>query len=1065
MRFDQIYDQQEFLKFLGIFLPEDFVEKEEDIVIKKDRNKEITKAKILGFCESLDLYILEMDHSRENDPRIAIATDAFKILADHWMHKALVIFKNKDSDNYRLSFLTISLDLNEKNKPTKRYSNARRYSFFLGPSAKVNTPTKFLISKGRVTDFDDLKSRFSIEIVTKEFFENYKKLFDRLLEYLNKDHSFQSFAGRNGVETASFAKKLLGQIVFLYFLQRKGWLGAEKGESISTGDKNFLRSLFNKSVERKTNFYNEYLEKLFYGALNKPAEKAGSYYRSYFDCQIPFLNGGLFEPPQNYDWEGEFLLLPDKLFSKDPNNPSHGDGILDIFDLYNFTIDEGDSLDKEVSVDPEMLGKVFENLLEENLRRGNGTYYTPREIVNYMCEESLVSYLASATGLTGEDVKNKYLPAYNVLGDEKIEVRDVTVSEQIIESLQSIKVVDPACGSGAFLVGMLQQITHLRYDLETRSKLLGRRDTASSEYDIKKQTIQNCIYGVDLDPGAVEIAKLRLWLSLVVDYDLEDIEPLPNLDYKIMQGNSLLEELVLGDTTVKLYDRQTIQKAVNSKRMKNLFEADPQIAMFDDIKKEQALKNMKALQVQYFSQSDAGEKKTIKTQIEKIERDLIEASVKAEADMLSAQRLNIKPLPGVGLLPEDAKRLMSISSKESQIMAVLEELKKTGTKPFFLWHLNFADVFEEKGGFDVVIANPPYGADIDKKQLAVMKKGVIDTKNSNSAAIFIDFGKNVLLNKNGTMSYIVPKSLLFSEVWFDLVKTMLGKVSILVDVEKAFEKVLLEQVLFVYGNSVKTNSYYARKFLNNDFIRSIDIPNEVVYKFNAWICDVSKEELVLAEKILSKINIKLMFNISKTKRGVPLQKYLKESGQHPVLGGKNIFRYGLSGVKGFLKDEDLENNGKLAFLQQPKILSQRLVAHIQNPIPHIKIMSTFDPTGELLSVDTVENTVISDKKFDHMYILSLLNSKLIGWYTYKFIFCAAIRTMDFDNYYVGKIPVPEISHYEQNAFIDLVKKIMQVTESKTYQEDESHDYGQQLDHAIYKLYDLTEEEIRIVEGK
>src|SRR3989338_577318 len=123
MKFSEVYNQEHFLQFLETFLPEDFVEKEEDIVIKKERYKEITKAKVLGFCESLDLHILEMDHSRENDPRITIATDAFKILADHWIHRALIIFTSKNSDNYRFSFLKITLDSNDKNKIIKKYSN------------------------------------------------------------------------------------------------------------------------------------------------------------------------------------------------------------------------------------------------------------------------------------------------------------------------------------------------------------------------------------------------------------------------------------------------------------------------------------------------------------------------------------------------------------------------------------------------------------------------------------------------------------------------------------------------------------------------------------------------------------------------------------------------------------------------------------------------------------------------------------------------------------------------------------------------------------------------------
>ena len=135
MKLNEKYNPESFVDFIQDFLPEDLNLREEDIVINKDRYKEITKAKILGFCESLDLHVLEMDHTHDKDPRVAIATDAFKILADHWIHRALVIFKNNDSDNYRFSYLTISLDISDKNKVIKKYSNARRYSFYLGASA------------------------------------------------------------------------------------------------------------------------------------------------------------------------------------------------------------------------------------------------------------------------------------------------------------------------------------------------------------------------------------------------------------------------------------------------------------------------------------------------------------------------------------------------------------------------------------------------------------------------------------------------------------------------------------------------------------------------------------------------------------------------------------------------------------------------------------------------------------------------------------------------------------------------------------------------------------------
>lgn len=266
-----------------------------------------------------------------------------------------------------------------------------------------------------------------------------------------------------------------------------------------------------------------------------------------------------------------------------------------------------------------------------------------------------------------------------------------------------------------------------------------------------------------------------------------------------------------------------------------------------------------------------------------------------------------------------------LETVEKQLREFTSGLK---VKPFFAWKLYFAEVFQEKGGFDIVIANPPYGAEIDEITLRKVKQNLSDTTNSNSAAIFIDYGKNRLMSEKGTLTFIVPKSLLYSENWFSLVKSMLGNVSILVDVEKAFENVKLEQVVFVYSKSIHTKKYLARKFLDNGFIRSTNIPNDLALKYKAWICDVSQKELDIVKNL--KVDCVYMKDISKTKRGVGLQKYLSNNGYYPVIGGKNIIRYGCSGVKGYLSKEILKSErNKLAFMQQPKIISQDLVAHIQ----------------------------------------------------------------------------------------------------------------------------------------
>jgi type I restriction-modification system DNA methylase subunit len=404
-----------------------------------------------------------------------------------------------------------------------------------------------------------------IDKITKEFFEQYKSLFEKikieLANLIGLDARVRTEFKDKSIEIDDFAKKLLGQIVFLYFLQKKGWLGVERDAAWGTGDKNYLRYLFEgrehlgrqqgKAKKQTVNFFNDILEHLFYDAL--ATDRTPNHYYGRFDCRIPFLNGGLFEPLQDYSWESVDILLPDELFSNnDPTKDGDpGTGILDVFDRYNFTVNEAEPSETEVAVDPEMLGKVFENLLPENLRYKGGTYYTPRVIVNYLCQQSIINYLASR--LTGK-VSRDDIEALIILGEalrefeanqrknEETRLPEAVRkhAQEIDRLLAGITVCDPAIGSGAFPVGMMQEIVRARSTLAYVEGMPAR-----TAYDLKRHAIENSLYGADIDPGAIEIVRLRLWLSLVVDEDdFERIKPLSNLDYKIMQGNSLLEEFV-----------------------------------------------------------------------------------------------------------------------------------------------------------------------------------------------------------------------------------------------------------------------------------------------------------------------------------------------------------------------------------------------------------------------------------------------------------------------------------------------------------------------------------------
>ena len=437
---------------------------------------------------------------------------------------------------------------------------ARRYSFLVGANEPNHTAQQQLVPLLRETRHNptlaQIEAAFNIESVTREFFEKYKALFLDLKEELDAlvsaTPAIQAEFDRAGIDTANFAKKLLGQLVFLTFLQKKGWLGVAPGAPWGSGPQDFLRRLFAGDYVRYGNFFNEVLEPLFYEAL---AIERPDHHDPRLDCRVPFLNGGLFEPVGGYDWRGVDIPLSNARFH----------AIFDTFDLYNFTVREDEPFEKEVAVDPEMLGKVFENLLEVQDRKSKGAFYTPREIVHYMCQESLINYLDTTLNTRAEALRSssaRQNPLFGEPAPEQLGLSaDVTAiliprddldtlirqGEMAVEhdaataakphetetyafklpaairehaaaldaALAEIKICDPAIGSGAFPVGMMHEIVKARTVLTTYlSNLSGFENLTGLEartpYAFKRQAIQNALYGVDIDPGAVDIAKLRL---------------------------------------------------------------------------------------------------------------------------------------------------------------------------------------------------------------------------------------------------------------------------------------------------------------------------------------------------------------------------------------------------------------------------------------------------------------------------------------------------------------------------------------------------------------------------
>ena len=520
--------------------------------------------------EKLDVLIVHLTpESKLERARTAIRN----FVADHLKTRdekdaALVAFVSPTERQWRFSYVKMEYATVEKESGKvgveTRLTPARRFSYIVGEGESCHTAQSRFLELLQDTENNPtlavLEEAFSVESVTKEFFAEYKRLFDatevELTAVSKRDKAIRDDFQAKGVSTVDFAKKLLGQIVFLHFIQKKGWLGVVKGQNWGTGPHDFLRQLATGKHGKYGNFFNDVLEPLFYDTL--ATDRGHEAWCKTFNCRIPFLNGGLFEPLAGYDWEKTEINLPNTLFTNKQLSPAGdvGTGILDVFDRYNFTVNEAEPLEMEVAIDPEMLGKVFENLLEENRRKGLGAYYTPREIVHYMCQESLINYLDTglnrpakssvlreelAGWINQSDQFAHYAAAIaaGTKGDHYPKPPDSIrkYAREIDALLHDITVCDPAIGSGAFPVGMMTEIVRARTALTPYFNDVVER----TAYHFKRHAIQNSLYGVDIDVGAVEIAKLRLWLSLVVDEeDVQQIKPLPNLEYKIVVGNSLL---------------------------------------------------------------------------------------------------------------------------------------------------------------------------------------------------------------------------------------------------------------------------------------------------------------------------------------------------------------------------------------------------------------------------------------------------------------------------------------------------------------------------------------------
>ena len=929
---------------------------------------------------------------------------------------AFMFCYRKNESVLRFSYVSEAWTFAEDGTYQKESTDAKRFTYLLGEGHRSRTAIQqFEKLRDSSLTLKDLTKAFSVDAVSDMFFDGYKKQYEdiiffvtgkRMVKVANKweerqegkpnEYIMQEFAKFDNQEKAirDYVKKLMGRLVFLQFLQKKGWLGVPAGEPWGTGDREFIQNLFAQTAD-KDYFIDEVLEALF-NDLNSENEKKLPQYRT------PYLNGGLFERDATDETE---FPLPGRYMQS----------LLDFFASYNFTIDENDPDDAEVGVDPEMLGRIFENLLEDN--KDKGAFYTPKEIVSYMCRESLIAYLQ--TDIEDEATKEairQFVTTHdvNALGTNN------KFRQQVDEALKNVKICDPAIGSGAFPMGLLKELFQCRTALEGI--------TQSKAAEIKKHIIQQNIYGVDIERGAVDIARLRFWLSLIVDE--ETPQALPNLDFKIMQGNSLLEQY-------KGVDLSTITELKTEKH------GTYQTTMFDDMIDVLRLDLRKMLE-EYYDCTDHHKKQSLRKKIiDNVKQQLREQSINVD----------------------------------------FGNIDLSGNNQFMLWHTWFYDVFA-KGGFDIVVGNPPWGADLSKESKALLKTvySEIDSSTPNSYAYFMGWGER---NYVSSLMYVLPDSILIKDfkktrelispgvreiLWYQNCGVPRER-RVFRDVEHDVCIICIDNANHLYAH-FKTNNYEGGCYVPKDSLvaKDVALKKEFDYVFNL---KASATDWKIASKLLVYQPLSAIAQCHEGIHSGNIREKLFVMGYRDNLkplyyGGKagDVIRPYVSYMSGWYVDyrPSIINQqaGEYASLRDERlfVLPKIYVTRTGNPFKAFYDDNSYASNNffSLQMKDYPNNT-----KNNLLFLLPFINSKVCQFFIRNF---AAPRLGDSfietKIIHLLKFPIPQVSQIEKRKLITLVEEIIKARQSN--QQANTSALESEIDHLVYQFYGLTEEEIKIVEG-
>lgn len=1032
------------------------------------------------------------------------------LLEYYGLDASLTAIYSETDPTWRLSFVKKEISI-EVGKLKTKVSPAKRYSYLFGEDEPNHTAKEQLLelleNNNKKYSVKEIEEKFSVEKVTKDFFEKYKENYLKLKETLEKNDEFVYESKRCDFTSEEFTKKLMGQIVFIYFLQKKGWLGVklvphrlsndefdeiykdkdiitkkvldkyfiefnnqkiikkellEKikeneeelkvlsnafvntkyDEEWGTGEKKFIRKIFNNCLNRSKNFFDDYLEPFFYEGLN---HKRTNQYFSVFNCKIPFLNGGLFEPLDNYMWETATFNISNDIFSNE-----NEDGILDFFDRYNFTINEEEPLEKDVAVDPEMLGKIFENLLDVKDRKSKGAFYTPREIVHYMCKESLANYLVNKVNVKYDEIK-EFIEYGEMIRD--IDLKQATKSDYLVgetvfkniikidEALKNIKVADPAVGSGAFPLGILNEIVKLR-DILTSYMLIYNREHLFNKvyteeeitnnnraiYKIKWDTIKNCIYAVDIENSAVDITKLRLWLSIVVDQvevPKSGPEPLPNLDCKIMQGNSLVDEY----NGIKLIDEKFV----------NEFRENDNVRFNDGAKDKKGRYLIPENQIQFGD----GQKKV-----------QIDDLIKFKQELYGTNDLNRKK-ELVSKIQNARKELLKLNFMGTNAEEKLFTVDNSHNKPYFAWMLEFIEVFIENDGFDIVIGNPPYVSAVsnttteeEKKQREIVRKLFPELTGAFDIYVAFLLQSIQLSNKLGNYSFIIPNKLLVSDYAKNSVVKLksngLYKVLSLSHIN-VFDTASVYPII-VIGNKIK-NTYNEYLVENLKQLGSENFARRKQLTYDKTFKEVNIKMASGATGFQAKSLIKNLTTFP-TETSIPF--IVSGSVDKYKVNFENVRYMGTTYNRAFITKDDNIADSKWNFWVNPKII-------IAGMTKVVEAFYTSTPIGMGVGIYGIYDFA----GFDPYYILAILNSKYISYFLNiqfeeKHL---AGGYLAINKSTIEQLPFPNAKKEDELKLSELAKKLS----NNDLNSDEIELTKKEIDQKVFEIYNLTNEEIDEVE--